>query len=435
MKKLVVILVLFITLLPQAPAFGQIVRPKKEQPASTPPASQQSNKNTNQQTNKVTKPSTRTTQTGRTKTRTTRTRTTRTRTSSSRPRNTQRDDAPVFEVSFGCNVNGAVIVIEDEEYNVDDSCMLKEGSYLVEIEAEGYQDYSETIDVDEDNTYFYFELEEIPYDYSRTAEPQTAEDGDTEEEPESVVDTTVQVTQDIEDKPEEWLTVNGVTFSMVYVQGGTYTRYQLPNVGDLHPGSVPPAHRVTLSSYYIGKTEVTRELWYAVMADSVLKDHPKDPMSNVSWNDCQTFMAKLSSMTGKNFRLPTDAEWEFAARGGVKSKGYAFSGSNNIDEVAWYSGNSEMEYHDVGLKKPNELGIFDMTGSVWEWCSDWSWNWREDVDDRNPLVNPTGPETGKNRVARGGGLLTEDENCCVCRPDPTNADTSSDELGFRLVFQ
>ena len=103
--------------------------------------------------------------------------------------------------------------------------------------------------------------------------------------------------------------------------------------------------------------------------------------------------------------------------------------------MAWYSGNSEMEYHDVGLKKPNELGIFDMTGSVWEWCSDWSWNWREDVDDRNPLVNPTGPETGKNRVARGGGLLTEDENCCVCRPDPTNADTSSDELGFRLVFQ
>ena len=336
MKKSVVILLVFtiISLMPPAPAFGQIVRPKKEQPASTPPASQQSNKNTNQQTNKVTKPSTRTTQTGRTKTRTTRTRTTRTRTSSNRPRNTQRDDAPVFEVSFGCNVNGAVIVIEDEEYNVDDSCMLKEGSYLVEIEAEGYQDYSETIDVDEDNTYFYFELEEIPYDYSRTAEPQTAEDGDTEEEPESVVDTTVQVTQDIEDKPEEWLTVNGVTFSMVYVQGGTYTRYQLPNVGDLHPGSVPPAHRVTLSSYYIGKTEVTRELWYAVMADSVLKDHPKDPMSNVSWNDCQTFMAKLSSMTGKNFRLPTDAEWEFAARGGVKSKGYAFSGSNNIDEVA-----------------------------------------------------------------------------------------------------
>lgn len=438
MKKLVVILVLFIMLMPQAPAFGQIVRPKKEQPASTPPSSQQSNRNTSQSTNKVNKPTTRTNQTGRTRTtnRTTRTRqssSSRTRSSYNRSR-VVRDDAPVFEVSFGCNVNGAVIVIDDEEYNVDDSCMLKEGSYLVEIEAEGYQDYSETIDVDEDNTYFYFELEEIPYDYSRTTEPLADDDDEEYYQPEEITDS-IQLTQDIQDKPEEWVTVKGVTFAMVYVQGGTYTRYQLPDVADLHPGSVPPAHRVTLSGYYIGKNEVTRELWYAVMADSVLKDHPKDPMSNVSWIDCQEFMNKLSNMTGKNFRLPTDAEWEFAARGGVKSNGYAFSGSNNIDEVAWYSSNSDMEFHEVGLKKPNELGIYDMTGSVWEWCSDWSWNWREDVDDRTPLVNPTGPETGKNRVARGGGLLTEDENCCVCRPDPTSVDTRSDELGFRLVLQ
>ena len=424
-------------LMPQAPAFGQIVRPKKEQPSQTPPASQQSNKNTSQSTNKVTKTTTRTTQTSRTRTnRTTRTRqtTSRTRSSSYSRSKIVRDDAPVYEVSFGCNVNGAVIVIDDEEYNVDDSCMLKEGSYFVEIEAEGYLDYSETIDVDEDNTYFYFELEEIPYDYSKTSDSQTVDVVEPYNQSEEVLDT-AQSTQEIQDKPEEWVTVKGITFAMVYVPGGTYTRYQLPNVGGLNPGSVPPAHPVTLSSYYIGKNEVTRELWYAVMADSVLKDHPKDPMSNVSWDDCQAFMAKLNSMTGKNFRLPTDAEWEFAARGGTKSKGYAFSGSNNIDEVAWYSANSDMEFHEVGLKKPNELGIHDMTGSVWEWCSDWSWNWREDVDTRVPLVNPTGPETGKNRVARGGGLLTEDENCCVCRPDPTSVDTRSDELGFRLVLQ
>lgn len=434
MKKLVVILLVFtiISLMPPAPAFGQIVRPKKEQP-TTPPPSGQSNRNSSQSTTR-TRSTTRTTTRTRT-TRTTRTRqtTNRTRGSYNRSRSSVREDnTPVIEVSFGCNVNDAIIIIEDEEYNVDDSCVLKEGPHLVEIEAEGYEDYSETIEVDEDNNYFYFELEEIPYEYVEPDEVPEPTMPYVEPEEPVVAPPAPAANQDM---PEEWVTVKGITFSMVYVQGGTYTRYRLPEVGDLHPGSVPPAHQVTLSSYYIGKNEVTRGLWYAVMSDSVLKDHPKDPMSNVSWDDCQAFLVKLNNLTGKNFCLPTDAEWEFAARGGVKSRGYAFAGSNNIDEVAWHNGNSEMEFHEVGLKKPNELGIYDMTGSVWEWCSDWSWNWREDVDTSAPLVNPTGPETGKNRVARGGGLLTEDENCCVCRPDPTSPDTSSDELGFRLVLK
>ena len=434
MKKLVVILLVFtiISLMPPAPAFGQIVRPKKEQP-TTPPSSGQSNRNSSQSTTR-TRSTTRTTTRTRT-TRTTRTRqtTNRTRGSYNRSRSSVREDnTPVIEVSFGCNVNDAIIIIEDEEYNVDDSCVLKEGPHLVEIEAEGYEDYSETIEVDEDNNYFYFELEEIPYEYVEPDEVPEPTMPYVEPEEPVVAPPAPAANQDM---PEEWVTVKGITFSMVYVQGGTYTRYRLPEVGDLHPGSVPPAHQVTLSSFFIGKNEVTRELWYAVMADSVLKDHPKDPMSNISWDDCQSFLVKLNALTGKNFRLPTDAEWEFAARGGVKSRGYAFAGSNNIDEVAWHNGNSEMEFHEVGLKKPNELGIYDMTGSVWEWCSDWSWNWREDVDTSAPLVNPTGPATGKNRVARGGGLLTEDENCCVCRPDPTSPDTSSDELGFRLVLK
>lgn len=434
MKKLVVILLVFtiISLMPPAPAFGQIVRPKKEQP-TTPPSSGQSNRNSSQSTTR-TRSTTRTTTRTRT-TRTTRTRqtTNRTRGSHNRSRSSVREDnTPVIEVSFGCNVNDAIIIIEDEEYNVDDSCVLKEGPHLVEIEAEGYEDYSETIEVDEDNNYFYFELEEIPYENVEPDEVPEPTMPYVEPEEPVVAPPAPAANQDM---PEEWVTVKGITFSMVYVQGGTYTRYRLPEVGDLHPGSVPPAHQVTLSSYYIGKNEVTRGLWYAVMADSVLKDHPKDPMSNVSWDDCQAFLVKLNNLTGKNFCLPTDAEWEFAARGGVKSRGYAFAGGNNIDEVAWHNGNSEMEFHEVGLKKPNELGIYDMTGSVWEWCSDWSWNWREDVDTSAPLVNPTGPATGKNRVARGGGLLTEDENCCVCRPDPTSPDTSSDELGFRLVLK
>lgn len=442
MRKFIVILFAMMLLMPLAPALGQIVRTKQntQQLTSPTPKTQQSSKPSTPATTRSNKSSARGTTHG-TRNRSGRTRSvTGNRYHSTTPTRRIRENGPLYDISFGCNANGAVIIIDDEEYNVDDSCMLRGGSYTVEVEAEGYRDYTEVIEVDEENTYFYFELEEFddddveeePVDESqssfgfRTSPPPAAEE---ESEPAPTVV--------IEDLPNETFTVNGVTFSMVYVQGGTYVRYKLPDVDDLQPGSVPPAHRVTLSSYYIGMHEVTCQLWYAVMADSVLKNHPLEPMSNVSWDDCNVFLKKLSSLTGRTFRLPTDAEWEYAARGGVKGQGYAFSGSNNIDEIAWYNGNSENEYHDVGLKKPNELGIYDMTGGVWEWCSDFSWNWRQEISERSPaLFNPMGPEssTRNTHVARGGGLLSEKENCCVCRPDPTEASIRSDELGFRVVL-
>ncbi len=208
----------------------------------------------------------------------------------------------------------------------------------------------------------------------------------------------------------ETFTVNGVSFTMVGVEGGTFT------MGATDEQGIPeevygfaaysmcfPTHQVTLSSYSIGETEVTQELWAAVMGNnpSYFADDLTRPVEQVSWIDCQTFIAKLNQLTGKTFRLLTEAEWEFAARGGNKSMGYQYSGSNNIDEVAWYEGNSENSTHPVGLKSPNELGLYDMTGNVMEWCQDW---YGMDYYSVSPLTNPTGPSTGDKRIVRGGSF-------------------------------
>ena len=208
----------------------------------------------------------------------------------------------------------------------------------------------------------------------------------------------------------ETFTVNGVSFNMVGIEGGTFT------MGATDEQGIPeefygfalysmcfPTHQVTLSSYSIGETEVTQELWAAVMGNnpSYFADDLTRPVEQVSWIDCQTFIAKLNQLTGKTFRFLTEAEWEFAARGGNKSMGYQYSGSNNIDEVAWYEGNSENSTHPVGLKSPNELGLYDMTGNVMEWCQDW---YGMDYYSVSPLTNPTGPSAGNKRIVRGGSF-------------------------------
>ena len=193
-------------------------------------------------------------------------------------------------------------------------------------------------------------------------------------------------------------TVNGVSFEMVRVEGGTFrmgaTSEQEADDWDREK----PVHSVTLSGYYIGKTEVTQALWKAVMGINPSRfkgDYL--PVENVSWDDCQEFIRKLNSMTGQNFRLPTEAEWEFACRGGNNSRGYKYSGSNNLGSVAWYDGNSGNKTHPVGTKAPNELGIYDMSGNVWEWCADWYGDYSSGAQ-----TNPTGPYGGSNRVYRGG---------------------------------
>ena len=199
-----------------------------------------------------------------------------------------------------------------------------------------------------------------------------------------------------------------------------------------------PAHKVTLSTYYIGETEVTQELWKAVMGGnrSYFKGDSR-PIESVSWNDCQTFIRKLNKRTDKKFRLPTEAEWEFAARGGTKSAGYKYSGSNDVNAVAWYSvnaydiGGSSPDYgtHVVKTKKPNELGIYDMSGNVWEWCYDWCGNYSDGAQS-----NPQGPTTGSRRVIRGGGWYSYARHCRSSSRDHCSPGLRYITIGLRLVL-
>ena len=193
-----------------------------------------------------------------------------------------------------------------------------------------------------------------------------------------------------------------------------------------------PAHRVTLSDYFIGETEVTQALWQAVMGNnpSEFKGDNR-PVENANWNDCQTFIRKLNSLTGKQFRLPTEAEWEYAARGGNKSRGYKYSGGNSLDAVGWYNENSGDATHEVKTKQPNELGIYDMSGNVCEWCNDWS---GENYYAKSPASNPKGPSSGSYRIGRGGGWGFEIRSCRVAYRDGDKPDLHACGFGLRLAF-
>ena len=217
-------------------------------------------------------------------------------------------------------------------------------------------------------------------------------------------------------------TVDGVSFTMKLVEGGTFQMGATSEQGSDAESNEKPAHSVTLSSYYMGETEVTQALWEAVMGTTIRQQRDKAdkswplrgkgsnyPMYYVSWNDCQEFIRKLNQKTGKNFRLPTEAEWEYAARGGKKSNGYKYAGGNNIGGVAWYTDNSHSNTHPVKGKASNELGLYDMTGNVWEWCQDW---YGSDYYGKSPIADPFGPSSGSRRVRRGGSW---DHNARYCR--------------------
>ena len=229
------------------------------------------------------------------------------------------------------------------------------------------------------------------------------------------------------------LTVTGVTFKMIGVAGGTFTMGATAEQGSDAYSDESPTHRVTLSSYYIGETEVTQALWEAVIWGSWRNpSYWKGdglPVTNVSWNDCQDFIRRLNCMTGKHFRLPTEAEWECAARGGSRSQGYKYSGSNSIDKVAWYGDNSGRETHPVGVLRPNELGLYDMSGNVWEWCQDWYGDYSS-FDQ----TNPTGPYSGDRRVRRGGSYKCGAWDCRVSNRDDYSPDCHCLNIGFRLVL-
>ena len=223
---------------------------------------------------------------------------------------------------------------------------------------------------------------------------------------------------------------NGISIEMVKVEAGSFDMGATSEMQNPYSDE-KPVHRVTLTNnYYVGKYEVTQALWQAVMGSnpSIFKGDDL-PVEEVSWKDCQKFITKLNAMTGKRFRLPSEAEWEYAARGGKKSRGYQYSGSNTLGDVAWYGDNSGNKTHAVGTKQPNELGIYDMTGNVWEWCQD-----RYGSYSSSPQTNPTGAVGGSRRVFRGGSWSYSARRCCTSSRSGHSPGYRRYDLGLRLVL-
>ena len=223
---------------------------------------------------------------------------------------------------------------------------------------------------------------------------------------------------------------DGICIEMVKVEAGTFMMGATSEMKDPYDWE-KPVHQVTLTNdYYMGKYEVTQALWQVVMGSNPSKYKGDNlPVEMVSWNECQEFISKLNSMTGRKFRLPTEAEWEYAARGGKKSRSYQYSGSSNISDVAWYDGNSGSKTHPVGTKQANELGIYDMTGNVWEWCSDWYGFYSS-----SSQTNPTGADSGSSRVFRGGSWYGNARYCRLSFRDCTPPDCRGYNLGLRLAL-
>ena len=308
----------------------------------------------------------------------------------------------VVQVSIICNVPTAKIYCDGTYLGTGSGTYpLSMGSHTLIATADNYKDYSAPIQVTSATTSHIINLQ--PKSNDRT------------------------------------ITVGGVTFKMVYVEGGTFTMGATSEQGDEAHSDEKPTHSVSLSSYYIGETEVTQALWHAVMGSEPTYNGGWEdqygrgsnyPAYRVSYEDCQAFIRKLNNLTAKIFRLPTEAEWEYAARGGNKSRGYKYSGSNTLSDVAWNYDNSGNKTHPVKIKSPNELGLYDMSGNVWEWCQDWY-----DDYSSSSQTNPKGPSTGSNRVYRGGGWLVSARNCRVSLRGSGSPSSRYYYIGLRLVME
>ena len=301
-------------------------------------------------------------------------------------------EAAGYDVSFNCNVPSATLYIDgNNNGTASGSRFLKTGSHTVKLHADGYEPLTQSIQVNSGSRSFNFVLK----------------------------------------KKENQLSpvIQNLLNNMVRVEGGTFTMGATGNKKDSYKDE-RPAHQVTLSSFSIGKYEITQEEWQTVMGNnpSYFKS-AKRPVENVSWNDCQEFIRKLNTMTGKRFRLPTEAEWEYAAKGGNRGNDYKYAGSNNSDFVGWYSTNSGNCSHEVGRKSSNELGLFDMTGNVLEWCQDWY-----SFYSSNSQTDPTGPSSGSFRVLRGGCWDSSVYGIRVSNRVSSKPGNSSNCLGFRLAL-
>jgi len=220
--------------------------------------------------------------------------------------------------------------------------------------------------------------------------------------------------------------------NFVFVQGGSF-QMGLPDTSLIEGGEVAkPQHKVIVKSFYILKTPVTQALWYSVMDSnpSFHKNCYTCPVENVSWYDAQAFINKLNSLYKAHYRLPTEAEYEYAARGGDKSKGFTYSGSNEETNVAWFVDNASGRSHPVGQKKVNELGLADMSGNIWEWCSDWYgiFYYKD-----SPSDNPQGPANGNGKVVRGGTWSSLDEGCLIISRGASLPSAKNRYTGFRIV--
>ncbi len=224
------------------------------------------------------------------------------------------------------------------------------------------------------------------------------------------------------------LTASEPLFNMVFVKGGTFEM----GSNEVYSNE-KPIHTVTLSDFYIGATEVTQAQWEAIMGNN--PSHFKGdnlPVEQVSWDDIQWFLKKLNLQTDQTYRLPTEAEWEYAARGGVQSSNvsYQYAGSNTLGDLAWYDDNSGKKTHPVAQKKPNALGLYDMSGNVWEWCNDY---YDADYYQNSAKKNPQGASSGDYRVLRGGDWYGNAQGCRVALRVRRDPDHRVSGLGFRLV--
>ena len=314
--------------------------------------------------------------------------------------------------------SGAELYIDDKKAGTTPylAMRISRGKHRVEVRKRGYEPYADVVTININET---TRIEDVKLKASNevTSIPQQQEQYSPQQEYGGGFS-------------NQTITVNGVSFDMVYVEGGSFDMGATSEQGSDAYDWEKPVHSVTLSDYYIGKCEVTQELWEAVMGSNPSNFRgAQNPVESVSWNDCQNFIKKLNSLTGRTFRLPTEAEWEYAARGGNKSSHYKYSGSDNIHDVAWYDDNSGAKTRPVGTKSPNELGIYDMSGNVYEWCSDWYGGYSAGAQ-----TNPQGPSSGSRCVLRGGSWNRSARFCRVSNRLNCSPGNSLNGNGLRLVL-
>ena len=377
-----------------------------------------------------------------------------------------KQEVMAFDVTFTCNVDDAVMYIDGNNYgNPNGRRTLKVGLHEVQIEAEGYEDYIATINVAAGSTSFDFNLNRIMpvvpslpevtvLEVTFTCNVYDAEmyiDGSNVGNPNGThtlkaglhevvitsedyeVYTTIinvgigsttfdfKLNRIMPESPPianvKTINLKNLSFNMIWVEGGTFTMGSSHDE-EFNPEDATLSTQVTLSGYYIGECEVTQELWQTVMEHnpSRFSRGTNRPVEQVTWEDCQKFIRKLNQLTGLNFRLPTETEWEYAARGGNQSHGYLYSGSNSLDNAGWYAENSGGTTHTVGMKVPNELGLYDMSGNVWEWCQDSYYNRGE-----------------SKKTLRGGSYYRQAESCCVFAFNTLYRNGIWNDCGLRLV--